>query len=356
MCIRVHPTGVKSFVLRLSQSGRVTDVTLGHWPDINLKQARQKARNLRKSAGLTPCRGYILRDAFGLWKGLKRGRITSFDDERRRLEKYIITPLGNCQLDEISAPQVIHIVKHLDSSGRRATLKRVLMRLREILDLAVCAGYIQHNPIDRVSKVFPPPVVTQMPAPNWRELQNIMTVFKDAPNHMKILFLWSLCSMLRPGENCKIRLEWIEGNTLTIPACEMKKGRAHRVPLTQFMNDLIAEARRHSRFSRSRFLFPSRLSGSKHISSQALAKFLHNTELKNKLVAHGLRSIARSWMADNSIQYEVAEACLAHLTGSNVSRSYQRSDFFEARRDVMRVWCVHVKHCAQCAGIWPLTP
>lgn len=70
-------------------------------------QARQLARRKRKELGQEPPRGYVLSDAFRLWCNLKRGRITSYMDEKRRLERYVISPLGRRQLDEITAPLVI---------------------------------------------------------------------------------------------------------------------------------------------------------------------------------------------------------------------------------------------------------
>lgn len=324
---------------------------------MTLAQARQLARRKKKEVGQEPPPGYTLRDAFKLWCGLKRGRIVSYQDERRRLERYLIGPIGSRQLDEISAPLVIHTVKSLDKSGKRATLKRVLMRTREILDLAVCAGFIEHNPIERVSRVFAAPVVTPMPSVHWKELPSVMWVMSTAPRRMQVLFLFQLATMLRPGEAASIRKEWIDGGTLTIPATAMKKGREHRVPLTPFVLALIEEERRLSPHPRAAFVFSGRKAGT-HVSAQALAKYLHGTELKGKLVAHGLRSIARSWAADQSVPFEVAEACLSHVVGSQVSRAYQRSDFLEARRSIMQAWSAHIEHCARSAGLllgfpWP---
>ena len=318
-------------------------------------QARQLARRKRKELGQEPPRGYVLSDAFRLWCNLKRGRITSYMDEKRRLERYVISPLGRRQLDEITAPLVIATVRHIEAEGHQATLKRVLMRTREIMDLAVCAGYIQHNPIDRVSRVFAAPIVKPMPAPPWRELPLVMETMKDAPARMRVLFLFSLCSMLRPGENAKLRKSWIEADVLTIPAVEMKKGRAHRVPITAFMQTLINAEQRLSPHPRSDFIFAAKQTG-KHVSAQALAKHLHSTDLSGKLVAHGLRSIARSWLADHETPFEVAEACLSHVSGSQVSRAYQRSDYLDARRAVMRAWSDYLEHCARSAGLMPLLP
>ncbi|WP_437344486.1 tyrosine-type recombinase/integrase [Sutterella wadsworthensis] len=346
LTLRVHPTGVKSWCLRISYGGVVSDLSLGRWPEVSLMPARQQARRKRKELGQEPPRSYVLQDAFRLWCNLKRGRITSYMDEKRRLERYVISPLGRRQLDEITAPLVIATVRHIEAEGHQATLKRVLMRTREIMDLAVCAGYIQHNPIDRVSRVFAAPIVKPMPAPPWRELPLVMETMKDAPARMRVLFLFSLCSMLRPGENAKLRKSWIEADVLTIPAVEMKKGRAHRVPITAFMQTLINAEQRLSPHPRSDFIFAAKQTG-KHVSAQALAKHLHSTDLSGKLVAHGLRSIARSWLADHETPFEVAEACLSHVSGTAVSRAYQRSDYLAARTPVMTRWSAFIEDCAR---------
>ena len=87
-------------------------------------QARQIARRKRKELGQEPPRGYILQDAFRLWCNLKRGRIVSYMDEKRRLERYVIQPLGRRQLDEITAPLIIATVRHIEAAGHQATLKR----------------------------------------------------------------------------------------------------------------------------------------------------------------------------------------------------------------------------------------
>ena len=53
---------------------------------------------------------------------------------------------------------------------------------------------------------------------------------------------------------------------------------------------------------------------------------------------HGMRSAARSWMADQGVAFELAEACLAHQVGNAVVQAYQRSSMLERRRPVMQAW------------------
>lgn len=350
LTLRVYETGRKSWFLRISKNGRTTDAFLGRWPETSLLQARQLARRKKKELGQEPPKGYVFNDAFKLWCNLKRGRIVSFKDEKMMLERHLLPFIKNRQLDEITAPLIVHVMKPIEKSGHQVTLKRVIMRCREILDLAVCAGFIQHNPIERLNRIYAPPVVTPMPAIDWRDLPSAMAVIATAPRKIQIIFLWSLCSMLRPGETAKLRWDWIQDGILEIPACEMKKGRIHRVPLTDQMRFLLREAKRISPHKRSAFVFPSR-NGNKAMSSQTLTKFLHSTSLSGKLVAHGIRSIARCWMADHGFPFDASEACLSHVTGSAVTRAYQRSDLLDARKHIYKSWNSYVFLCARSAEI-----
>lgn len=350
LTLRVHPSGSKSWLVRVTLNGRNVDITLGHFPDMGLAQAKQAARRKQKEFDVKPVGGYTLKDAFVLWCNLKRGRIVSYRDEKRRIEYYLIRHIGSRQLDEITAPLVIKTVRPIENAGKRSTLKRILMRLREIMDIAVCAGYLDHNPINRVSKIFAPPVTKPMPSVDWKDLDRVMFVFLKANKRLQNYFLFSLCSMLRPGELASLEKSWIQEDTIIIPSSKMKKGREHRVPLTPFMQQLLEREKLFSPHPRNRFVFAGR-KPDRHISKQALTKWLHSSDLRGQLVGHGLRSIARCWLADHAVQFEVAEACLSHAVGDKVYRAYQRSDFLESRRSVMQSWSTFVFECARRAGL-----
>nr|WP_304642388.1 integrase arm-type DNA-binding domain-containing protein [uncultured Parasutterella sp.] len=223
LVLRVQTTGVKSWVLRIPRNGGVKDITLGHWPDISLMQARQMARTKRLELELEPPDSYTLRDAFKFWCSKKKGRILSYRDEKLRLEKYIISKIGNRQLDTITPPLIIRIVEPIEKSGKQSTVKRLLMRTREIFDMSVNAGFISANPIAKITKVFPVPKVKHMPAVDWKELPIVMSQIEAlAPPKYRLLFYFSLATLLRPGEVVSIRLNWIDAESITIPAEKMK--------------------------------------------------------------------------------------------------------------------------------------
>lgn len=350
LTLRVHPSGTKSFVLRIPQNSRIIDVTLGHFPDLSLQQAKAECRRRQKAFNINPISSYQLKDAFVLWCNSKKGRIVSYERERRTIQRHLINHLGSYQLDEISAPLVIKTVKSLEAVGHQCTLKHVLMRLREMLDLAVFAGYISHNPISKISKAFAPAVSHPMPSLDWRMLPSVMSVMKEASPRLQNYFIFSVCSMLRPGEVAMLEKSWLDHDVITIPAQSMKKRRQHRVPVSSLMKKLLEREKQFSPHPRNKYVFAGRKS-SGHISKQALAKFLLKTDLGGQIVPHGFRSMARCWMADNNVSFEIAESCLSHVSGDRVYRAYQRSDFLEARRLVMERWSSYVLSCAVSAGL-----
>ena len=123
--------------------------------------------------------------------------------------------------------------------------------------------------------------------------------------------------------------------------------RDHRFSFTAFATDLLREIISDKEHKRSVFIFPGQKSYN-HVNSQTVTNYMRSQDFfKDRLVPHGLRSIARSWLADQGISYEIAESCLAHVVGDSVSRAYQRSDFLEARKEVMEQWSSFIRACAQ---------
>lgn len=357
LALRIQTSGVKSWVLRVFQNGRIVDITLGHWPELSLMQARATARRKKKELELEPSGSYTVRDAFKFWCSKKRGRIISYRDEKLRLEKYVISKIGSRQLDTITPPILIKLMEPIEAAGKQSTVKRLLMRTREIFDMAVNAGYLPSNPLAKITKVFAVPEVKHMASVDWKELPIVVSQIEAlATPKYKVLFYFSLATLLRPGEVVSIRLEWINEEAITIPAEFMKMKRVHRIPLTPYLIAIIKEAKAIRKNKRSPYLFPG-TKPNKHISGQAMAKWLHSQpEFKNRLVAHGLRSIGRTWFADNDVPLEVAEACLAHITGSQVVRAYQRGDYFSSRSKILLGWHAYIQTCARCAQVLSQNP
>ncbi len=345
--LRVLPSGSKSWVLRYSFCGKVKDLTLGHYPDLTLLQARQSAHLKREELKIKPSHGLTFADAYKLWKQKKKGRIASYTDECQRIEAHLLPYLAKVPLEQITAPVGLNVVMKLED--RLPTLRRVLMRLNEILELAVCAGLLNFNPCRKLSKVFALHTPVNRPYIEAKCLGELFVLLKGHPLWFHCYVLFCVYSLLRPIEVSSVKTKWIYTDYLQLPAEIMKKRRVHRVPLCEPVIRLIRLTRRlHTRRSGYLFAFGR---GGKHINKQHLSKFLELSALRGKLCHHGLRATGRTWMRDQGVSHEVAEDALAHVSGSATERAYLRGDYLEQRREVMLKWWTYIfsLYCAQCA-------
>jgi hypothetical protein len=70
----------------------------------------------------------------------------------------------------------------------------------------------------------------------------------------------------------------------------------------------------------------------------AMAAVIKRMGVDGDWTIHRMRSAARSWMVNNGVEFELAEACLTHAVGNAVVQAYQRSSMLERRRPVMQAW------------------
>jgi integrase len=148
----------------------------------------------------------------------------------------------------------------------------------------------------------------------------------------------------RTSEVVNARRDEISDLTWSIPARRMKGGRAHRVPLSARALAIVDELKNDSGF-----VFCGRRGA---LTIWAMRDLL--ISMAPQLTVHGFRSTFRDWAAEQTnFPREVCEQALAHLDGSAVERAYRRSDLFEQRRLLMRMWADYCQH-GQGAKVIPL--
>ncbi|MFT6303043.1 MAG: hypothetical protein ACI9XK_004890 [Granulosicoccus sp.] len=65
-----------------------------------------------------------------------------------------------------------------------------------------------------------------------------------------------------------------------------------------------------------------------------------------KLVAHGIRSLASTLLNEEDFDADVIEAALALIGDNEVRNAYNRADYFERRKPVMQWWSKHIEQAA----------
>jgi integrase len=143
-----------------------------------------------------------------------------------------------------------------------------------------------------------------------------------------------ILTAVRCGEASGAR--WLEIDlgtaTWTIPAGRMKGGKEHRVALS---DAALAILREMAQARVDDLVFPGG-KRDRSVASTTLRELL--ARLSPGVTVHGFRSCFRDWCADTGKPGDLAEAALAHVTGNQVQRAYQRSDLLEARRPLLNAW------------------
>ena len=122
-----------------------------------------------------------------------------------------------------------------------------------------------------------------------------------------------------------------ENRVWTVPGTRMKVGREHRVPLS---SPAIALLEGRPKGDKNQLVFPRPGRRVGPLSAGAMLALL-----EGRATVHGMRSAFRNWCADVAqAPREIAEACLAHATGSAVEQAYLRTDVVERRRKLMEAW------------------
>ena len=115
-------------------------------------------------------------------------------------------------------------------------------------------------------------------------------------------------------------------------------GRPHLVPLAPQALAILAELRPVS--GHGQYVFPSLLTGERPMSENTIRSALRRMGYSNEeMTAHGFRAMARTIMVEKlNITPDVIEAQLAHGKSGPLGMAYDRAEYMEQRRAMMKLW------------------
>lgn len=341
------------------------NMALGPYPDLSLANARKKAVEAREllALGIDP---KVQRDEVRqaklaetehtfekvaiAWFELKKDSVTPAyaEDIWRSLTLHVFPDLKTTPLSEINAPMVIKILRPIEAKGSLETVKRLSQRLNEIMTYGVNAGLIHANPLNGIRAVFKKPKKENMAALPPEELPELMLEIANASikRTTRCLIEWQLHTMTRPAEAATTRWADIdfERRIWTIPPERMKKRRPHSIPLSDQAVALLQSLRTHS--GHREYVFPSDRNPRTHANSQTANMALKRMGFQDRLVSHGLRSMASTILNEHGWDPELIEVALAHVDKDEVRSAYNRADYIERRRPMMAWWSEYILKAA----------
>lgn len=338
---------------------------LGTYPELSLANARKKVIESREllAQGIDPKvqrkadneakraeTEHTLENVASAWFELKKHSVTPAyaEDIWRSLTLHVFPSLKATPLADITAPMIIKLLRPIEAKGSLETVKRLSQRLNEIMAYGVNCGLIFANPLSGIRAAFKKPQKENMPALPPEELPDLMVAIANASikRITRCLIEWQLHTMTRPAEAAGTAWTEIdfEKRIWTIPKERMKKRRAHPIPLSDQMFVLLETLKPYS--GHREHVFPADRNPRTHANSQTANMALKRMGFQDRLVSHGLRSMASTILNEHGWDPELIEVALAHVDKDEVRSAYNRADYIERRRPMMAWWSEYIQKAA----------
>ena len=363
--VRVNRSMQWNFNYRHPVTKNRINMALSSYPEVSLAQARKKTvearellaqdvdpkaqRNELQEAKRAETE-HTFENVATAWFELKKDSVTPAyaEDIWRSLTLHVFPSMKSTPLSEVSAPIVIKLLRPIEAKGSLETVKRVSQRLNEIMTYGVNSGMIFANPLSGIRAVFKKPKKENMAALPPDELPELMMEIANASikRTTRCLIEWQLHTMTRPAEAATTRWADIDFDKRiwTIPPERMKKRRPHTIPLTDQALSLLETLKQLS--GNREYVFPSDRNPRTHANSQTANMALKRMGFQDRLVSHGLRSMASTILNEHGWDPELIEVALAHVDKDEVRSAYNRADYIERRRPMMAWWSEHIQNAA----------
>lgn len=370
--IEVSPTGRKWWRLKFRMDGKERLLALGVYPDVSLKDARQRALAARQmiAAGIDPVQarsggeGDVHRQTFGRvawdWFERNRGQWTAEHGEKikKRLEGRVLPVLGEQLVESIQPCDVLERCRDIEGSVSAYMAHSILGLVSRVCRYAVASGLIPSDPCRDIAGALRPHRYQHMPAitdpVRVGELAAKIDAYQGMLTTRAAMQLMLLC-MCRTGEIRGMRWEEIDwrDNVWRIPAERMKMRRPHIVPLSRQAVAILAGLYALTGKNGGCFVFPSYCRDKyfspmgKNTINNALRAMGYNAR---ELVGHGFRSVASTLLNEQGWAPDVIETQLAHAPADSVRAAYNRAAWLDDRRRMLQAWADYLDQLKAQAG------
>jgi integrase len=263
-----------------------------------------------------------------------------------RLEKYTFPAIGNRPISEIKAPEILRLIKSIESQGTLETAYRTKVIIGQVFRHAVVTGRAELDPTaalrGALAKRKPKHHASITEPKEVALLLRAIDAYQGSFVVRQALRLAPLV-FVRPGELRKS--EWseidLDNAEWNIPAEKMKMKQPHLVPLSKQALEIIRELKELT--GNGKYLFPGR--GTKPLSENGINAALRYLGFdKEAMTGHGFRAMARTLLDEVlHVRVDFIEHQLAHAVKDPNGRAYNRTTHIDERRKMMQQWANYLE-------------
>ncbi|MEI2766954.1 MAG: integrase arm-type DNA-binding domain-containing protein [Nitrosomonas sp.] len=371
----VYEDGRKYWRLRYKIHDKEKSLSLGVYPVVGLKQARQlaQAERVKLTINIDPSidrqinKQKAKQAAANSFEAVSREwytkqthtwAATHSKDVLRRLEGNVFPYIGMYPIGTIEAPQLLNMIRIIEQRGSYDLAHRVLGVCGQVFRYGVSTGRCARDPSGDLRGALTPHKKKNQAAVKPEELPELLraiaTYERTGDRQTQLALQLLALTFVRTNE--LIGALWDEfdlNNGLWIvPATRMKMRNEHVVPLTQQTLNILAELKTIA--GNSRYLLPGR-NPNKTISNNTLLFALYRLGYKGKMTGHGFRAVASTALNESGLfSPDAIERQLAHGEKNEVRGAYNRAEYLPERKRIMIWWSNHIEAMEKGAEVIPL--
>ena len=369
----LSPNGSKWWRLKYRFDGKEKLLSLGVYPDVPLKLARERREDARRllAQSIDPgelrkqkknedsersanCFETVARE----WYAKKKQDWTEKHAEKvlRRLERDAFPWLGSRPVAEITPREVLAVIQRVE--GRAAyTAKRVKENIGQAFRYGIQTERCERDPTADLRGALLSVKVTHFAAlTDPKDVAAMLRAFDAFKGTFVVRCALRVAPMVfvRPGE---LRTaEWaqidLERGEWRFVASKTKTD--HLVPLASQAVEILRELQPLT--GGGRFVFTGR-DPKKPMSEAAVGASLRRMgyDTKTEITGHGFRAMARTLLHEElGYRPEVIEHQLAHNVPDALGEAYNRTKFIKERRLMMQAWADYLDKLKAGADVIPL--
>ena len=358
--LEVAPRGGKWWRFKYRFRGKEKRLSLGVYPDVSLKEARQRCEDARRTLSreidpsehrqaLKAARVQEASNSFEAvarewlekhtpnWTPSHSSRINS------QLERDVFPWIGGKPVAAVTPSQLLAVVRRVEQRGALEPAHRALRNCGQIFRYAVATGRANNDPAGVLRGALPPVKRGHFAAlTDPKTIGPLLRVLDGYEGSLIVRCALRLAPLVfvRPGE--LRRAEWSD---IDLEAAEWrftvtKTETSHLVPLSRQVIEILREI--YPLTGQGRFVFPSARTprGDRPMSENAVLAALRRMGVgKEEMTGHGFRAMARTLLDEElGFRPDHIELQLAHVVRDPLGRAYNRTTHLPERRKMMQAW------------------
>lgn len=371
----IHPNGSKYWRLKYRFGGKEKLLSLEVYPDVGLKDARERRDDARKLLANSVDPSAVKKQSKQLskesiknsfeaiareWFAKHSSNWSSLHGEKtiQRLARDIFPWIGGQPIAEITAPELLTVVRRIENRGALETAHRALGNCGAVFRYAISTQRAERDPSGDLRGALPPVKGNHHPSiTDPKAIGELLRAIQGYQGSFVTRCALQLAPLLfvRPGE--LRHAEWKEFDIAKcewrIPAEKMKMKAIHIVPLAtqaiQVLQDL------HALTGQTRYLFPSIRTPDRPMSDNSALSALRRLGYeKSEMTGHGFRSMASTLLNEQGWNRDAIERQLAHAERNSIRAAYNYAEYLPEHREMMQHWANYLEALEKGKSVVPI--